>query len=55
MISELSTIQSRIGHAKDHVIDESRFVGRMSDQNLVVHVGYFSAVRQDFVSFPKEV
>ncbi|CAD6191801.1 unnamed protein product [Caenorhabditis auriculariae] len=37
------------GHAKDHILDESPFVGRQTDLNLVVHVGAFSSVRQHAV------
>src|SRR5688572_10258712 len=33
-------------HAKDHILDESRFRGRQTDLNLVVHIGWFSVLRQ---------
>ncbi|KAI1709609.1 hypothetical protein Ddc_13788 [Ditylenchus destructor] len=35
---------------KDLTLDKSDFVGRRSDINLVVHVGYFSYIRQSYVS-----
>lgn len=53
MVSELSKIPARLGHAKDHILDESSFVGRMSDRNLFVHIGYYSAVRQNLVDIPQ--
>ncbi|VDM77360.1 unnamed protein product [Strongylus vulgaris] len=37
---------ARIGHAKDHILDESKFVGRQTDMNLVVHIGSYSSVRK---------
>ncbi|KIH45932.1 hypothetical protein ANCDUO_24018 [Ancylostoma duodenale] len=37
---------ARTGHAKDHILDESPFVGRQTDMNLVVHIGAMSSVRK---------
>lgn len=37
---------ARTGHAKDHILDESRFTGRQTDMNLVVHIGAVSSVRK---------
>ncbi|KAK6739039.1 hypothetical protein RB195_020863 [Necator americanus] len=39
IISQLSTDPAHVGHAKDHILDESGFVGRQTDMNLVVHIG----------------
>ncbi|EPB67831.1 hypothetical protein ANCCEY_13079 [Ancylostoma ceylanicum] len=49
MVSQLSfesRRSARTGHAKDHILDESRFVGRQTDMNLVVHIGAVSSVRK---------
>ncbi|KHJ96471.1 hypothetical protein OESDEN_03569 [Oesophagostomum dentatum] len=49
IVSELSAETSksaRAGHAKDHILDESRFVGRQTDMNLVVHIGAVSSIRK---------
>lgn len=53
IIQQLFNIPTKIGHAKDHIIDQSTFISRMADQNLFLHIGYFSAVRQNFVDFPQ--
>lgn len=52
IVDTLSNIPAKIGRAKDHLIDESSFIGRMTDTNLVVHIGHYSAVRQGFVEIP---
>uniref|UniRef100_A0A914C0U8 Uncharacterized protein n=1 Tax=Acrobeloides nanus TaxID=290746 RepID=A0A914C0U8_9BILA len=49
MVSELSKIPSNLGHAKDHILDESSFIGRATDMNLIVHIGGFSSIRNKFV------
>jgi hypothetical protein len=49
ILNELSVIKTDVHYAKDHLIDQSRFVGRMTDRNLFVHVGHFSAVSWGFV------
>lgn len=46
MVRELSRHTAGVGHAKDHILDESRFVGRQTEANFVVHIGYYSALRQ---------
>ncbi|CAI5441967.1 unnamed protein product [Caenorhabditis angaria] len=33
------------GHAKDHILDESPFIGRQSDLNYVTHIGAMSSIR----------
>ncbi|VDP09569.1 unnamed protein product [Heligmosomoides polygyrus] len=39
IVSRLSTEAVAPGHAKDHILDDSAFVGRQTDTNLVVHIG----------------
>uniref|UniRef100_A0A914YU56 Uncharacterized protein n=1 Tax=Panagrolaimus superbus TaxID=310955 RepID=A0A914YU56_9BILA len=34
------------GHAKDHILDESPFIGKATDFNYFIHIGHFSSVRQ---------
>ncbi|ETN77026.1 hypothetical protein NECAME_11347 [Necator americanus] len=46
IISQLSTDPAHVGHAKDHILDESGFVGRQTDMNLVVHIGSVSSIRK---------
>ncbi|WKX98071.1 hypothetical protein Q1695_013622 [Nippostrongylus brasiliensis] len=46
IVSALSGEKAVLGHAKDHILDESRFVGRQTDANLVVHIGSISSVRK---------
>ena len=46
MVAELSKQHAQAGHAKDHILDESRFQGRAIDKNAVVHIGLFSSVRR---------
>ncbi|KAK5986148.1 hypothetical protein GCK32_013665 [Trichostrongylus colubriformis] len=49
MVSKLSVESTKhafVGHAKDHILDESDFVGRQTDTNLVVHIGAVSSVRK---------
>ncbi|CAJ0604662.1 unnamed protein product [Cylicocyclus nassatus] len=45
-LNEETRKNARVGHAKDHILDESRFVGRQTDMNLVVHIGAYSSVRK---------
>ncbi|VDO13526.1 unnamed protein product [Haemonchus placei] len=53
IVSKLS-VESRkrafLGHAKDHILDESEFVGRQTDTNLVVHIGAVSSVRKRWIT-----
>lgn len=46
IVSRLSTEAVAPGHAKDHILDDSAFVGRQTDTNLVVHIGAVSSVRK---------
>ncbi|KAJ1346107.1 hypothetical protein KIN20_000799 [Parelaphostrongylus tenuis] len=42
----IETIKSASdGRAKDHILDESSFIGRQTDTNLVVHIGSMSSIR----------
>jgi len=45
MIQELPSIETTKNHAKDHVLDESRFIGKETDFSYVVHIGHFSSIR----------
>jgi hypothetical protein len=54
IVNQLIVVQARLGYAKDHILDESAFVGRMSDRNLFVHVGYYSAIKQNLVDIPQK-
>ncbi|KAK6052369.1 hypothetical protein COOONC_10126 [Cooperia oncophora] len=58
IVSKLSEVSSRRafdGHAKDHILDESGFVGRQTDTNLVVHIGAVSSVRKRIVTLSEVV
>lgn len=46
MINEFTTHEPMNGHAKDNILDESSFVGRQTDTNFVVHIGFYSVLRQ---------
>ncbi|KAH7725043.1 glycosyltransferase [Aphelenchoides avenae] len=46
IVAELSQETARGGHAKDHILDESRFYGRATDANAVAHIGRLSSLRQ---------
>jgi len=46
---------SESGHAKDHILDESPFIGRATDFNLVVHVGHFSKIRDKVIHISEEL
>ncbi|XGW07781.1 hypothetical protein V3C99_010716 [Haemonchus contortus] len=53
IVSKLSMESKKrafLGHAKDHILDESEFVGRQTDTNLVVHIGAVSSVRKRWVT-----
>lgn len=45
IVVDLSRVESTGGHAKDHILDESRFKGLATDMNLVIHIGEYSSVR----------
>ncbi|KAI1712008.1 transmembrane protein [Ditylenchus destructor] len=49
IVEELGNQIAKKGHAKDHILDDSRFVGRATDANFVVHIGYFSYLRKQKV------
>ncbi|KAI1727385.1 transmembrane protein [Ditylenchus destructor] len=49
IVEELGTQIAKKGHAKDHILDDSRFIGRATDANFVVHIGYFSYLRKQKV------
>ncbi|PIO70916.1 hypothetical protein TELCIR_07203 [Teladorsagia circumcincta] len=53
IVSKLSAVSNErafIGHAKDHILDESEFIGRQTDTNLVVHIGAVSSVRKRLIT-----
>ncbi|KAH7717753.1 Protein F35C11.4 [Aphelenchoides avenae] len=54
IVTELSQESARAGHAKDHIIDESRFYGRATDTNPVAHIGLFSVLRQKMSRPPED-
>jgi len=54
MADELSREKAMDGHAKDHILDESEFEGRLTDANLVVHIGYYSYLRRKVVKLDDE-
>uniref|UniRef100_A0A0K0CYB7 Uncharacterized protein n=1 Tax=Angiostrongylus cantonensis TaxID=6313 RepID=A0A0K0CYB7_ANGCA len=48
IVDRLSTESRRSaaeGNAKDHILDDSPFIGRQTDTNLVVHIGSMSSIR----------
>nr|ACZ54500.1 glycosyltransferase XRE-1 [Pristionchus pacificus]ADA57112.1 putative glycosyltransferase [Pristionchus pacificus] len=47
IVDALIQEKSFAGHAKDHILDESRFVGRETDFNLVSHIGLISSLRRN--------
>lgn len=46
MVSTLSREGTTAAKAKDHILDESPYIGRASDMNLVVHIGEYSSIRK---------
>ncbi|GMT12774.1 hypothetical protein PFISCL1PPCAC_4071, partial [Pristionchus fissidentatus] len=46
IVDTLSLEKSFAGHAKDHILDESRFIGRETDFNLVSHIGLISSLKR---------
>ncbi|CAB3411078.1 unnamed protein product [Caenorhabditis bovis] len=46
MIEHFNKQPSYAGHAKDHILDDSPFIGRQSDLNYVIHIGSFSSIRR---------
>uniref|UniRef100_A0A915D7Q3 Uncharacterized protein n=1 Tax=Ditylenchus dipsaci TaxID=166011 RepID=A0A915D7Q3_9BILA len=46
MVTDLGSEEAALKHAKDHILDESRFEGRATDANFVVHIGYYSYLRK---------
>ncbi|VDM64211.1 unnamed protein product [Angiostrongylus costaricensis] len=44
-IPQISRRSAAEGNAKDHILDESPFIGRQTDTNLVVHIGSMSSIR----------
>uniref|UniRef100_A0A915D6P1 Uncharacterized protein n=1 Tax=Ditylenchus dipsaci TaxID=166011 RepID=A0A915D6P1_9BILA len=49
IVTELSSEKATLKHAKDHILDESKFEGRATDANFVVHIGYYSYLRKKIV------
>ncbi|KAH7694434.1 glycosyltransferase XRE-1 [Aphelenchoides avenae] len=56
IVADLSqeSASARAGHAKDHILDESRFYGRAIDANAVAHIGRLSSKRQTMRKRPEE-
>jgi len=50
LLHHFETEETSSDRAKDHILDESSLLGRMTDSNLIVHIGFYSTIRKGLVA-----